>query len=212
MPLHRFVAPVLPVLFVLVAGGFDHLREGWNQIKLERKVALFTIRTLTLGWILVIAAVLVYPSIAVITESQVRPELYRHSHIALGHWLRQQCDPGDRVALSDIGQIGYYSDLPAIDLVGLTDRTIAHSPGGMHKKQYDPLYVLNQKPRYVVLVCAKVGGRWVIRGFETDKRLYHHPRFKSEYRLLPEVSLSFKYKDDYSYWVFKRIAESEPNR
>ena len=66
----------------------------------------------------------------------------------------------------------------------------------------DCWYVLDQEPKYVVLVCAKVGGRVVIRGFETDKRLYRHPRFKAGYRLLPEESRRFFYKNAYSYWVF----------
>jgi hypothetical protein len=124
----------------------------------------------------------------------------------MGRWLGQQCGPEDRIALSDIGQIGYYSNRWVIDLAGLTDRTIARSPGPLHKKAYDPLYVIDQKPRYVVLVCSRLAGRQVIRGFETDKRLYHHPRFQAEYRLLPEANLRFKYKDEYSYWIFERIA------
>ena len=89
----------------------------------------------------------------------------------------------------------------------MTDPTIGRTPGGLHKKQYNPDYVLDQKPKYVILVCAKVGGRFVIRGFETDKRLFRHPRFKANYRLLPKESRRFFYKDPYSYWIFERKDE-----
>lgn len=206
MPLHRTLAPILPILYLLTAEGMDLAWQFIKQIQQERNLSLRAIQVLCTGWAAVTLAVLFYPSIAVFREAQVRPQLYESSHVSLGRWLKEQCQPGDRIALSDIGQIGYYSDLWVIDLVGLTDRTIAHSPGGLHRKQYDPLYVLDQKPRYIVLVCAKVGAEFVIRGFETDKVLYRHPRFKQEYQLLREISDRFFYKEAYSYWVFQRRA------
>lgn len=209
MPLHRLLAPMLPALFVLLTQGVDIMRQVYNRIQAQQAKPLRGGSALAAGWLVAVAAVLFYPSIGVMKEARVRPELYARSHVAMGHWLRQQCQPDDRIALSDIGQIGYYSDLWVIDLVGLTDRTIARSPGGLHKKQYDPLYVLDQKPRYIVLVCARVGGQFVIRGFETDKQVYRHPRFAAEYRLLHEESMRFHYKDAYSYWIFERMQDGE---
>jgi len=209
MPLHRLLAPILPILYVLVAEGLDALRQGWTLIRQQRTPAVGAARALATLWLLAAAAVLAYPSLAVARESRVRQEQYRRSHVSLGLWLNEQCAPDDKVALSDIGQIGYYCRRWVIDLAGLTDRTIARTPGGLHKKEYDPQYVLKQKPKYIVLVCAKVAGRFRIRGFETEKRLYHHPEFKQRYRLLPAVSARFKYKDDYSYWVFERIDEPQ---
>lgn len=204
MPLHRLIAPILPVLFVLITEGFDVLRQAWRTLEERRGSSFPWMKGLVGAWLVLIAAVLFYPSIPVMREARVRPALYERSHVAMGRWLARNCSPDDRVALSDIGQIGYYSDLWVIDLVGLTDRTIARSPGGLHKKQYDPEYVLDQEPKYIVLVCAKVGGGFVIRGFETDKRLYRHPRFQANYQLQLEPSQHFFYKDAYSYWIFER--------
>lgn len=205
MPLHRMLSPALPLLFVLVVEAMDVARELWSKTAAVRGMNPAPVRLLCVAWLGATLAALWYPSMHVIREAMVRPELYQNSQVALGLWLKGQCKNNEPVALADIGQIGYYSELPVIDLAGLTDRTIAQSPGGLHRKEYDPEYVLDRQPEFVVLVCARVGGRMVIRGFETDKRLYHHPRFQREYRLLPEISQRFHYKDDYSYWVFQRI-------
>jgi hypothetical protein len=175
----------------------------------KRSLSLRPLKWALAVWLISVAFSLFYPSIEVIQESFVRPRLYEDSQVALGKWLKQETEPADRVALSDIGQIGYYSDRNVIDLAGLTDPVIGRSPGGLHKKEYNPLYVLRQKPEYIVLVAQKVGPTFTIRGFETEKRIYNHPRFEREYRFLPEISEKFHYKDDYTYWVFRRLQREE---
>jgi hypothetical protein len=58
----------------------------------------------------------------------------------------------------DIGIVGYRNpQLRVLDITGLTDPTIAHSPGGFLDKQYDPAYVLDQEPEYIVLVFFAEG-------------------------------------------------------
>jgi arabinofuranosyltransferase len=209
MPLHRFIAPVLPVLFVLVAEGIEAVRTAWLDVAEKRLLPIGIGRAAGWLWAGLVMLNLVYPSIGVMQESFVRQEDYDRSHVSLGKWLEQNTRPWERIALSDIGQIGYYSDRWVIDLAGLTDPVIATSPGGLHKKDYDPEYVLNQRPEYIVLVSQKMGGRFVIRGFETDKRLYRHPRFEEEYQLRPDLCARFFYKDDYTYWIFERIPLNE---
>ena len=204
MPLHRMLSPILPVLFILVAEGLDILYREWVRIRQERNFPKVLSGSLFSLWILAIVAVLGYPSLAVIKESFRRPALYENSHVALGKWLKAKTEPQDKIALSDIGQIGYFSERPVIDLVGLTDPVIARSPGKLHQKQYDPLYVLDQKPKFIVLVCYKDKGEYRIRGFETEMRLYQQPRFQEEYFLKPVISQKFHYKDEYTYLVFER--------
>jgi hypothetical protein len=59
----------------------------------------------------------------------------------------------------DIGQIGYECiEQRVIDVTGLTDRFIAKSPGPFMDKRFDPAYVFNRRPRYVVLVLTAPGG------------------------------------------------------
>ena len=79
---------------------------------------------------------------------------------AIGTYLRQHSPRGTLVATVPIGAIGYYSSLPILDLVGLTDRTIARSgnsvPTELLTKQWighernDTEYVLARKPHWIV--------------------------------------------------------------
>ncbi|RJP31910.1 MAG: hypothetical protein C4547_14695 [Phycisphaerales bacterium] len=56
------------------------------------------------------------------------------------------------VALMDIGIIGFLCPrLRILDITGLTDRTIARSPGPFLDKRFDPSYVFDQRPEYLVI-------------------------------------------------------------
>jgi hypothetical protein len=92
-------------------------------------------------------------------ETALRAEGYRTGHRALAHWLKDQSPPpGSLVALMDIGLIGYNCpNLSILDITGLTDRFIAKSPGRFLHKTYDPQYVLDRQPEYVVLILTTPG-------------------------------------------------------
>jgi hypothetical protein len=85
----------------------------------------------------------------------------------------------------DVGIVGYYSDGHVIDLAGLTDRHIARSPGAFQEKVYDPAYVLDQAPRYVVLVSTD-GDE--VPDFPIDLRIYENPQFQTNYERLFSLS------------------------
>jgi hypothetical protein len=80
--------------------------------------------------------------------------------VAIGTYLRQHSPRGALVATVPIGAIGYYSSLPILDLVGLTDRTIARSGNGVPRElltrtwigheRNDTEYVLARKPQWIV--------------------------------------------------------------
>lgn len=82
-----------------------------------------------------------------------------------GSYLRQHYAPGTLVATVPIGAIGYYSQLPILDLVGLTDRTIAHSghtvPAELLTKswlaheRHDTPYVLRREPGVIVTTMQR---------------------------------------------------------
>ncbi|HSN28397.1 MAG TPA: hypothetical protein VLT45_19060 [Kofleriaceae bacterium] len=82
-----------------------------------------------------------------------------------GNYLRQHYPPGTLVATVPIGAIGYYSQLPILDLVGLTDRTIAHSghtvPAELLTKRWigherhDTPYVLRRAPGVIVTTMER---------------------------------------------------------
>ncbi|MFW5771933.1 MAG: hypothetical protein ACOCZH_01325 [Phototrophicaceae bacterium] len=43
----------------------------------------------------------------------------RTMHVAAGHWVRDHTEPGDIIALNDVGAIAHISDRPVLDLIGL---------------------------------------------------------------------------------------------
>lgn len=148
-----------------------------------------------------LALVLAVPGV-VLAEQWPRIHLYRNyvltrtrgylrGHAALAEWLSRHCDRGQTVALMDIGLVGYRCiDLRILDITGLTDRTIAHSPGGFLDKQFDPSYVFDQQPRYIVIVLTNRPGS-DIRDLELtpwtriEQRLLADPRFARRYRRHP---------------------------
>ena len=67
----------------------------------------------------------------------------------LGLFLRKQ--KPHQIALLDAGAIAYYARVPILDLAGLTNRKIAKSPGQLHKKQFDPMYIFSQRPEWILL-------------------------------------------------------------
>jgi len=115
---------------------------------------------------------------------------YREGHIALARWLGDAVPAGGTVALMDIGLAGYLNPgLQIVDISGLTDRTVARSPGRFLQKQYDPAYILDQRPHAVVITMA--GPRGLAQpldpgrltpGTLADRRLFDHPRFRENYR------------------------------
>jgi len=75
---------------------------------------------------------------------------------ATGRWLRANARPGESVACVPIGAVGYYSGLPLVDMLGLTDAPIARvgAPAGAgwagHERRDGP-YVLGRRPTYLLL-------------------------------------------------------------
>lgn len=150
MPGFRLVAPYLPLLAAVVA-------IGWYRV-----ARLVLRRPVWIGPALLLALVPLAwfsqgPARAGLRRTlDVRASGYDHGHRALAEWLRSgAARPGDTVALMDIGIVGFFChDQRILDITGLTDRTIAKSPGTFLDKRFDPRYVLDRKPEFVVLVLG----------------------------------------------------------
>lgn len=115
---------------------------------------------------------------------------YQTGHEALARWLQRHAPRDAKVALMHIGLVGYRCpDLGILDITGLTDRYIAKSPGRFLHKRYDPAYVLDRKPDFIVLVAWREGASYTPPPegapfyfyFETDEALYKHPLFQFHY-------------------------------
>lgn len=114
---------------------------------------------------------------------------YRDGHGALADWLNQEVRPGGTVALMDIGIVGFRCiDLHVLDVSGLTDRTIAKSPGPFLNKDYDTSYVFGRKPEIIVVVLQfRIDERGVpevenpIPWTRMEKKLMEAPEFHLRY-------------------------------
>ncbi|MGQ9713677.1 MAG: hypothetical protein ACUVST_02845, partial [Anaerolineae bacterium] len=113
--------------------------------------------------------------------------------------LREHVQPGEVVALTDVGHIAYFLSLDTrvVDMVGLTDVHIAHLPvqfpGGLLARgngfgRWDVDYVLAQEPAWVqvnILEGDPRGGTARTNWTGTD-RLLADPRFQEAYAYVVE--------------------------
>jgi hypothetical protein len=149
----RLLMPYLPVAACAVAVGWAcALAQVLPRARWAAPVAILGCACV-LGW-------MQHPLQAKLQETlALRARGYETGHRALAEWLRGgAAQPGDRIALLDIGMVGYLCvDQPILDISGLTDRFIAKGEGRLLRKRYDPEYILAKKPRFVVLTLTADG-------------------------------------------------------
>ncbi len=169
VPHRRAIGCVLGVaavwfLFFLRTGGdlFEYSRLAFPLVPALSVFALAGIAELgrSRGPIVALAIGLAFGGRAAIQhaipDQHANPRVV--SWAALGGYLRLHY-PHQLVATVPIGAIGYYSNLPILDLVGLTDPTISHEgrsvpPAQLSKswlghERHDTEYVLARQPRVI---------------------------------------------------------------
>jgi hypothetical protein len=91
------------------------------------------------------------------------------------------------IAVDAAGALPYFSKLPAIDMLGLTDRYIAHHPpeslgrGKLAHELGDGAYVLRREPDLVIFNTARGGAR---PNWRSGRQMVRDPRFRRDYRLV----------------------------
>ncbi len=152
LAMHRFFVPVIPLLFLLVAGGLDEFAgrlASWRG----RGAAGAAVAV-------VIAAGLLstfYPSVSspgrdFVMEDRIRVQ---GNWVPIGKWLRGYAKPGESVAVTAAGALPYYSGLYTIDMLGINDVHIAHrdmpqgEAGIAGHEKHDMEYVLGRRPTYI---------------------------------------------------------------
>ena len=185
MPGWRFAVPFLPPLAVVVVLGWFAWLTPW----LERRR--------------LVVAVLAFMAVASLTVMhqderrelhqtvELRADGYDTGHRRLGRWLcRNSTGEDGSVALMDIGIVGYdCPELRVLDITGLTDRTIGKSPGKFLNKQFDPAYVFDRQPEFIVMVLRTPGdptrplpeGAALKTWTRTELTLANHPDFRRHY-------------------------------
>jgi hypothetical protein len=195
MPFFRFMAPFEPLVFVLVDLGVRHAvdrRERATSIAF----ALF--------------ALCIFPiRIGNLREAQ-RSFVGKEKHfwdMAAGgtaDWLIKNGDPGE-LALGDIGYVGYKTDYPILDLLGLVDPVIAKVPGG-YRQKIGPEYrqrFFDVQPKYALIISSNVDCQHP--SVPGSQVLFRDPRFRSLYDLQGKVTL-----DGGFAWCIYRNKNAKP--
>lgn len=117
----------------------------------------------------------------------------------VAEWLVVNGKPG-RVALGDIGYVGWRTNYPILDLLGLVDPVISQLPGGYTKK-HGPGYkerFYEVAPEWAVLIHS--GQDCKTATLAAVKKIVEDPKFRRMY-VLEE---NFQVNADGSWCVFRR--------
>ena len=186
MALARFHVPVLPVAALVASLA---VAERWPRVTTPAMLAVL----LLVQWTQVPWSDRQAERSSLIVDQARRfrhldHEGFEQRWAQIGRRLREACPDGTAICTSPIGAIGWYSELPIVDWLGLTNElTIGVEPDLEHVKvkghqRTNPDWVLRQRPDLFVLGNGVTwpGGRIVINPWE--RALLEHPIFLAEYR------------------------------
>jgi len=173
MPFFRYLVPFVPFFLLLV----------------EAAVAAIMLRApgrLRVSLAIVGVALLVHRA-----EAAERDRSYlfeQHAKVweklthPVSHWLNANGRPG-ALAIADIGEVGYRTNRPVFDLLGLVTPKIAELPGGYASKDLDRLAdaFFAAQPAYAVWGTPEP--TCTLPSHPMMVRLYRDPRFRKQYRL-----------------------------
>ncbi|WP_438007287.1 hypothetical protein WME89_00285 [Sorangium sp. So ce321] len=216
MPFYRFMSPFEPFCFLLAGLGARSLLEPLLPAVSARAAAARP------GGIALAAGAGVLAAGCLVALGAFRAQrIDRAQHRILDDdkrfwdsaaggtaaWFQQHGQPGE-VAVGDIGYIGYATDYPVLDLLGLVDPVISKLPGGYTRKT-GPGYVqrvFDKSPRYFVFIggadtCDKLP-------FPAQEKLRRDRRFRGVYEVAGMVRHSKN-----GYWcIFERRGDAPPSR
>lgn len=193
MGLYRFILPILPL-------GALTLQESLSSLWQRLHIQLGSV-PLGLGLALISIGFLVASSHTTqraITfigaengiDSPAYLKKYAEERIAIGQWFGRHRHPDDLMTVGGAGVIPYYSEIPAYDVFGLVDKTIAHDPHMTisnrpgHQKWGSDQYMLSRNPTLIThyyclgTVCPVENGP-AQPGFEWVRAEFPGPRYYS---------------------------------
>jgi hypothetical protein len=195
MPCFRFMSTFEPLCFLLVDLGVRTLAAQANGPGL-----------LALGVVFGQSAFHRFSTMRS-SENQMRVEKghWDDNAGAASRWFLQNNQPGT-IALGDIGLVGYTTNYPILDILGLVDPVIANLPGG---------YTTKQGPEYVDYFFQRMPEYFVAISSQNDCDHPYHPaisaiyndpkrRFKANY----EVSAKLPLGSGISWCIYQRRKQS----
>ena len=154
LPAFRFFVPILPLIYLFVQEFFVEL-YGWARARRPALAYLAVLLPIVVGYF---TWTIPY---ADIREAWMRENALVQKMARTGKWMKEHSAPGTVAAASTIGALAYYSEVTLIDMLGLTDETIAHHPekipgveSGWRERNYNVTYLLSRKPEWI---CFSTG-------------------------------------------------------
>jgi arabinofuranosyltransferase len=188
LPMYRFLVPIIPLFCLLVgagvAGVLPRIRGNTHFI-----VAI----AIVLAFAAFRAGLPAFRGDAAAYVAQDRVEVAGWKQI--GTWLRNNAATDASLAVIPAGAMPYYSKLETIDMLGLTDRTIAHrempdlGSGQAGHEKYDVEYVLSRRPTFIMigvygLSQQALPARSLVQPYyPAEIRMLESTRFQASYRL-----------------------------
>jgi hypothetical protein len=201
----RFMVPVAPLLFALGSHGAHHACLMVRAAAGSRLPRAFVPASAIALVVAVVA--LQYDRIADHPQHGLE---WATRWAKLGRALGKALPTGTPVAAPVIGAVGYYSQLPIVDLLGLVDRDLARrprtmrdkdvlSPGDVGHESFDVDYSMAREPQAVVFMHALSAEPFTDRS-EIPADLWVERRLLAYLELNPEYELVSLPVDSHQYW------------
>lgn len=185
MALARFHVPVLPLAVLAAASA---LRERVPRALLPAGLLL----ALGVQWVQVPWSDETAQEHPLVLEQARRFRFLDHAGFEerwerVGRLLGERCPPETLVATSPIGAIGWYSRLPLIDILGLTNSSsLGVEPdlelvGVKGHHRFDADWILERRPDLVVLGNGVLDGSGAVPINPWERSLFDHPGFQGGY-------------------------------
>jgi hypothetical protein len=191
MKFFRFMAPFEPFCFILVDVG---VRRAVDRRDVATNLAM-----------LFFAGFTVAHRSAQLRDAQtefIKNEKHFWDTAAGGtaRWLLEN-EPGE-MALGDIGYVGWATDYPILDLLGLVDPVISKLPGGYTQK-IGPRFLdrfFDKKSKYFLLISSNMDCQHP--SVTGSIAVWNDPRFRQQYRLGGKVPLD----GGFAWCIYQRSA------
>jgi hypothetical protein len=180
MGLYRFILPVIPLGAVVLGESARRLFEILRP-RIGALVSATALLLVAAGYVIASAHTTSQATSFVGADSGIDTpaylKRYAEDRIPVGRWLGKYKGADDLMTVGGAGVIPYYSEIPAYDVFGLVDATIAHDPrmsvGNRpgHQKWGSDEYMLSRKPtlithHYCLGAGCPVDNGWAPPGFE----------------------------------------------
>ena len=191
MAMYRYYVPIIPLLILPIAKGFE-LLHGWvkdGRLTSGKILPSWSVN----GAFLFIGALIVLLGLMPTYIAKARDvkrfggfDDYR-GYLKAAEYLKTHAVPDALVAVQNAGTIPYITHRPTLDMSGLADKHIARSPAkGPLKRRYDSDYVLSRKPDYVeVLTNINLEVKDPTNPDPGIHELIRLPEFQADYKTVP---------------------------